>query len=102
MKLNSALRPHYAATLRLGIPIAIGQVGVIILGFADTMMVGRYATDALAAAYCHYLEQTRAARLGHAGGGARSWAEFVRQNQNRVSRPTPTRITPELCKKLSK
>lgn len=50
MKLNSALRPHYAATLRLGIPIAIGQVGVIILGFADTMMVGRYATDALAAA----------------------------------------------------
>ncbi len=60
------------------------------------------ATDALAAAYCHYLEQTRAARLGHAGGGARSWAEFVRQNQNRVSRPTPTRITPELCKKLSK
>lgn len=44
------LRPHYGATLRLGLPIAIGQVGVIVLGFADTMMVGRYATDALAAA----------------------------------------------------
>lgn len=40
---------HYSATLRLGVPIAIGQLGVIILGFADTMMVGRYSTDALAA-----------------------------------------------------
>ena len=28
----------------------IGQLGVIILGFADTMMVGRYGTDELAAA----------------------------------------------------
>lgn len=44
------LRPHYWATLRLGLPIAIGQIGVIVMGFADTMMVGRYATDALAAA----------------------------------------------------
>lgn len=44
------LRPHYIATLRLGIPIAIGQIGVIVMGFADTMMVGRYSTDALAAA----------------------------------------------------
>ena len=41
---------HYSATLRLGLPIAIGQLGVIILGFADTLMVGRYSTDALAAA----------------------------------------------------
>lgn len=40
---------HYSATLRLGVPIAIGQLGVIILGFADTLMVGRYSTDALAA-----------------------------------------------------
>ncbi len=45
-----SLRNHYKQTLRLGLPIAIGQVGVIIMGFADTMMVGRYATDALAAA----------------------------------------------------
>lgn len=43
------LRPHYSATLRLGLPIAIGQIGVIVMGFADTVMVGRYATDALAA-----------------------------------------------------
>ena len=41
---------HHKAILRLGIPIAIGQLGVIIMGFADTMMVGRYSTDALAAA----------------------------------------------------
>lgn len=60
------------------------------------------ATDALAAAYCHFLEQGRAARLGTAAGGARSWADFVRQNQDRVSRPARARITPELCKKLSK
>ncbi len=45
-----ALLPHYKATLRLGLPIAIGQIGVILMGFADTMMVGRYSTDALAAA----------------------------------------------------
>ena len=44
------LLPHYKATLKLGIPIAIGQLGVIILGFVDTMMVGQYSTEALAAA----------------------------------------------------
>ena len=42
--------PDHKAILRLGIPIAIGQIGVIVMGFADTMMVGRYSTDALAAA----------------------------------------------------
>lgn len=41
---------HHKAILRLGVPIAVGQLGVIIMGFADTMMVGRYSTDALAAA----------------------------------------------------
>ncbi len=41
---------YYKPILRLGIPIAVGQLGVIIMGFADTMMVGRYSTDALAAA----------------------------------------------------
>lgn len=51
MKSNfSTLLPHYKATLRLGLPIAVGQLGVIILGFADTMMVGQYSTTALAAA----------------------------------------------------
>ena len=41
---------HIKATLKLGTPIIIGQLGIIILGFADTLMVGRYSTDALAAA----------------------------------------------------
>lgn len=44
------LRPHYRATLRIGLPIAVGQIGVIVMGFADTMMVGHYSTSALAAA----------------------------------------------------
>ena len=41
---------YYRPILQLGVPIAIGQLGVIIMGFADTMMVGRFSTDALAAA----------------------------------------------------
>lgn len=41
---------HYRATLRLGFPIAIGQLGTIILAFADTIMVGHYGTAELAAA----------------------------------------------------
>ncbi len=39
---------HYKGTLRLGIPLCIGQVGIILVGFADTIMVGRYGTDDLA------------------------------------------------------
>ncbi len=39
---------HYCATLKLGIPLCIGQIGVILVGFADTLMVGRYGTDDLA------------------------------------------------------
>lgn len=34
----------------LGLPILVGQLGMIFVGFADTNMVGRYSTDALAAA----------------------------------------------------
>ena len=33
-----------------GIPIVIGQIGVIILGFADTLMIGHHSTHELAAA----------------------------------------------------
>lgn len=36
--------------MKLGLPIMIGQLGVIVLSFADTMMVGRYGTAELAAA----------------------------------------------------
>lgn len=41
---------HYKELAKLGLPIMVGQLGVIILGFADTMMVGRYGTADLAAA----------------------------------------------------
>lgn len=43
-------KKHYKALLYLGFPIVIGQLGVIILGFADTLMVGHYNTDSLGAA----------------------------------------------------
>ncbi len=41
---------HSRALLKLGLPIVVGQLGIIVLSLADTLMVGRYATDELAAA----------------------------------------------------
>lgn len=41
---------HYKALLSLGIPIIIGQIGVIVLGFADTLMIGHHSTAELGAA----------------------------------------------------
>lgn len=41
---------RYKAILSLGLPILVGQVGMIIVGFADTTMVGHYSTNSLAAA----------------------------------------------------
>lgn len=41
---------HYQSLIRLGFPIIIGQLGMIILGFADTIMVGRYGSAELSAA----------------------------------------------------
>ncbi len=41
---------HYKALIHLGIPIIIGQVGVIIVGFADTIMIGQHSADELSAA----------------------------------------------------
>lgn len=43
-------RGHYKALFYLGLPIVIGQVGVIVLGFADTLMIGHHSTDELGAA----------------------------------------------------
>jgi MATE family multidrug resistance protein len=43
-------KKHYKALIRLGFPIIIGQLGVIVLGFADTLMVGHYNTESLGAA----------------------------------------------------
>ncbi|MBO5676622.1 MAG: MATE family efflux transporter [Bacteroidaceae bacterium] len=41
---------HSRALLKLGLPIVVGQLGIIVLSLADTLMVGRYGTDELAAA----------------------------------------------------
>ena len=43
-------KQHSFALLKLGLPIVVGQLGVIVLSLADTLMVGRYGTDELAAA----------------------------------------------------
>ena len=40
----------YRSILRLGLPILIGQLGTIVVGFADNIMVGHYSTEALASA----------------------------------------------------
>lgn len=43
-------RQHYKALFFLGLPIVIGQIGVIVLGFADTLMIGHHSTLELGAA----------------------------------------------------
>lgn len=43
-------RHHYATIIRLGIPLLLGQLGIIVTGYADTIMVGNYSTEALASA----------------------------------------------------
>lgn len=47
--MNRTYIQHYKSLFTLGIPIVIGQVGVIILGFADTLMIGHHSTNELAA-----------------------------------------------------
>ena len=41
---------HYKDLARLGLPIVIGQLGIIFVSFADTFMVARHGTNDLAAA----------------------------------------------------
>ncbi|MGI6233033.1 MAG: MATE family efflux transporter, partial [Prevotella sp.] len=41
---------HASALIKLGLPIIIGQLGNIILGFADTLMIGHHTMPELAAA----------------------------------------------------
>lgn len=41
---------EYSRIVRLGLPILVGQLGMIVVAFADNIMVGRYSTDALASA----------------------------------------------------
>lgn len=50
-RLNSVQKQHYyRELLSIGIPIIIGQLGTIVLGFADTLMIGHHSTEELAAA----------------------------------------------------
>lgn len=44
------LPQRYISILKLGWPILVGQLGMIFVGFADNIMVGRYSTEALASA----------------------------------------------------
>ena len=48
--MTSQYNNHYRTLLSIGIPIMIGQLGMIILSFADTMMVGHHSTSELGAA----------------------------------------------------
>lgn len=41
---------YYKQILRLGLPILVGQLGMIVTSFADNIMVGHYSTEALASA----------------------------------------------------
>lgn len=41
-------RSYYKEIIRLGLPILVGQLGMIVTAFADNIMVGRYSTEALA------------------------------------------------------
>ena len=41
---------HYKELAKLGLPIIIGQIGIILVSFVDTFMVGQHGTDDLGAA----------------------------------------------------
>ena len=40
----------YREIIKLGLPILVGQLGTIVVSFADNIMVGHYSTEALASA----------------------------------------------------
>lgn len=48
--ITSNKKHHYRELLSIGIPVIIGQLGTIVLGFADTLMIGHHSTQELAAA----------------------------------------------------
>ncbi|MFA6831540.1 MAG: MATE family efflux transporter [Bacteroidaceae bacterium] len=41
--------PQYRAIIKLGVPIIMGQIAMVLLSICDTLMVGHYNTDSLAA-----------------------------------------------------
>ena len=44
------MHSHYKDLICLGTPIVIGQIGNLVLNFADTLMIGHHSTVELAAA----------------------------------------------------
>ena len=48
--MTMANHSYYKEIIRLGLPILVGQLGMIVTAFADNIMVGRYSTEALASA----------------------------------------------------
>ncbi|MBO7164550.1 MAG: MATE family efflux transporter, partial [Muribaculaceae bacterium] len=50
LKIWEAYKAEYKTLLRLGLPVLVTQLGIIVVSFADTMMVGMYGTKELAAA----------------------------------------------------
>lgn len=50
MKYFSQYKTHYTSIIQLGIPIVIGQLGIVTVGIADNIMVGQYAIADLATA----------------------------------------------------
>ncbi len=50
IKLRRRYGDEYRSLLKLGLPVLVTQVGVIVVSFADTMMVGAYGVEELAAA----------------------------------------------------
>lgn len=50
---NGVLKQYlsdYRQIIRLGLPIIVGQAGMIVVGFADSIMVGNYGTNELSSA----------------------------------------------------
>lgn len=50
MSILAAYKTHYKQIISLGVPIMLGQLGIIIVGFADNIMVGHHSMEELAAA----------------------------------------------------
>ena len=48
--ITEKLSDRFGALARLGLPIVVGQIGNVVLGFADTLMVGHHSMHELAAA----------------------------------------------------
>ncbi len=50
INIRNKYKEEYGILLRLGLPVLVTQLGVIVVSFADTMMVGAYGVEELAAA----------------------------------------------------